>query len=99
MDILPQRISWLFKHVAFLRAILQKGVEGKTAHQRARGTAGTMKLVPLMPVTISPRLDPSWSLTGLRLPSELIMNSRWGDEKALGLQMTRRPRSSTGSSD
>ena len=29
--------------------------------------------------TISRRLDPRWSLIGLRLPSELIMNSRWGD--------------------
>ena len=40
-------ISWLFKHAALLRTILQKGLDGKAAHQRTRGIAGTMKLVLL----------------------------------------------------
>ena len=38
-------MPWLVTHAAYLRALLVKGDDGKTAHQRARGTAGPQRLL------------------------------------------------------
>jgi hypothetical protein len=37
--------SWLFKHGAYLRALQVKGEDGKTAHQRVRGSSGPQRLL------------------------------------------------------
>ena len=56
---------------------LQISYRGRPRHVCLRTKREALQY-PCM-ATISRRLDPRWSLIGLRLPSELIMNSRWGD--------------------
>ena len=38
-------VAWMIAHGAMLRTLLVKGEDGKTAHQRARGTTGNLRLL------------------------------------------------------